>query len=337
MRKLINDPYRAVDEMLEGLLVAHPGLVEATATGRGIVYTGKRAERRTGVVVGGGSGHEPAFFGYLGPGLADAAAVGNVFASPAANPAVEAAREVAGEDGVVFLYGNYEGDIMNFEMASDLLADEGIAAESVLVTDDVVSAPADRPGERRGVAGDVIAFKVAGARADEGASRAEVVAATEHANERTRSVGVGLGPCTVPTAGRPTFDLPDGQMDIGMGVHGEAGIRRGELRPADEVADELLDLILSDLPPREGEPLLILVNTLGATPAMEALIVLRRVAARLAGDGIRMHRALVGEYVTSLEMTGLSLTVTQVDAELERLLDAPSRPLMAPPLGPAPA
>ncbi|MBS1882648.1 MAG: dihydroxyacetone kinase subunit DhaK [Actinobacteria bacterium] len=337
MRKLVNDPYRAVDEMLEGLLVAHPGAVKATATGRGIVYTGKRAERRTGVIVGGGSGHEPAFFGYLGPGLADAAAVGNVFASPAANPAVEAAREVAGDDGVVFLYGNYEGDIMNFDMAGDLLADEGIVAESVLVTDDVVSAPAARATERRGVAGDVIAFKVAGARADEGASRAEVVAATRHANERTRSVGVGLGPCTVPTAGRPTFDLPDGEMDIGMGVHGEAGIRRDKLRPADEVTDELLDLILADLPPREGEPLLVLVNTLGATPTMEALIVLRRVASRLADEGIRMHRALVGEYVTSLEMTGLSLTVTHVDAELERLLDAPCRPLMAPALAPRPA
>ena len=330
MRKLINDPYQVVDEMVDGLLVAFPDQLRVTESGRGLVYEGDRRERRVGIVVGGGSGHEPAFFGYLGPGLADAVAVGNVFASPAAPPAVEAARAVAGEDGVLFLYGNYEGDIMNFDMATELLAEEGITADTVLVTDDVVSGPRAIPEERRGVAGDVVVFKVAGARADEGAERSEVVAAACHANARTRSAGVGLGPCTVPTAGRPTFELTEGEMDIGMGVHGEAGIRRGELRSADEVADELLQLLLDDLPPREGESVDVLVNTLGATPLMEGLIVLRRVARRLETAGVPLHRARVGEYVTSLEMAGLSLTVTHLDDELERLVDAPCRPLAAP-------
>ncbi|HEX4806642.1 MAG TPA: dihydroxyacetone kinase subunit DhaK [Conexibacter sp.] len=333
MRKLINDPYAVVDDMLGGLLAAFPAQVELTESGRGVIYTGARARRRVGVIVGGGSGHEPAFFGYVGPGLADAAAVGNVFASPAATPAVEVARRVAGEDGVLFLYGNYEGDIMNFDTATELLADEGIAARTVLVTDDVVSAPRETPEQRRGVAGDAIVFKAAGARAEEGGSGAEVALAARHANDRTRSAGVGLGPCVVPTAGRPTFELPEGEMDIGMGVHGEVGIRRGELRPADEVADELLDVLLNDRPPRDGEPLHVLVNTLGATPLMEGLIVLRRVAARLAQEGVRLHRAHVGEYVTSLEMAGLSLTLTHLDEELARLLDAPCRPLMAPAMG----
>lgn len=330
MRKLINDPFDAVDHMLGGLVATFPGVVELTPSGRGVVLT-RRRRRRVGVIVGGGSGHEPAFLGYLGPGLADAAAVGNVFASPAATPAVECARAVAGEDGVLFLYGNYEGDIMNFGMATELLADEGIDAHTVLVTDDVVSA--GPVTERRGVAGDAIVFKAGAARADEGGSGAEVVAAATHANDRTRSVGVGLGPCTVPTAGRPTFELPDGEMDIGMGVHGEVGIRRAQLAPADEVIDELIDVLLTDLPPRADEPVHVLINTLGATPLMEGLIAMRRVAQRLAEEGVAVHRALVGEYVTSLEMAGLSLTFTQLDAELARLLDAPCEPLLAPRMG----
>ena len=201
MRKLLNDPFACVDEMVGGILVAYPGLVEATASGRGLVYTGPTADRRTRIVVGGGSGHEPAFFGYLGPGLADAAAVGNVFASPPAEPAVEAAERLAPPDGVLFLYGNYGGDAMNFDMAAELLADRGVVSETVLVTDDVSSAPREDRGRRRGVAGGVVVFKAAGARADEGGSLADVVAAARLANERTRTMGVCLGPCTVPTAG----------------------------------------------------------------------------------------------------------------------------------------
>jgi phosphoenolpyruvate---glycerone phosphotransferase subunit DhaK len=333
VRKLLNDPFACVDEMLEGVLVAYPSLVERTPSGRGLVYTGPTSNRRVRIVIGGGSGHEPAFFGYLGPGLADAAAVGNVFASPSAEPAVEAAERLAPPEGILFLYGNYGGDVMNFDMAAELLADRGIASATVLVTDDVSSAPPEGRARRRGVAGDIVVFKAAGARADEGGSLVDVVAAAQHANDRTRTMGVCLGPCTVPTAGVPTFELPDGEMDVGMGVHGESGLRRAPVAPADDVADELLDLILADGAAETGDPVLVLVNTLGATPVMEAFIVLRRVAQRLEGMGIELHRALVGEYVTSLEMAGLSLTVTAVDDELRRLLDAPAKPLSAPDLG----
>ena len=234
---------------------------------------------------------------------------------------------------MLFVYGNYDGDIMNFGMAADLLADRGIASETVLVTDDVASAPRDQLDDRRGVAGDVVVLKAAGARADEGAGLAEVAAIARHANARTRTVGVGLGPCIVPTAGVATFDLPDGEMDVGMGVHGESGIRREPLAPADEVADQLLDLALADGAGAAGEPVLVLVNTLGATPLLEAFIVLRRVAQRLDALGLELRQALVGEYVTSLEMAGLSLTVTDLDPELAALLAVPARPVCAPPLG----
>lgn len=331
MRKLINDPFEAVDEMLDGVLLAHQGTIRRTSSGRGLVVTDRDPQRRVGVVVGGGSGHEPAFFGYLGRGLADGVAVGNVFASPSATPAVELGRELGQDEGVVFLYGNYEGDIMNFGMASELLADLGIRSESVLVTDDVASSPSSVP-DRRGVAGDAVVFKVAGARADEGASFDEVLAAASHANAHTRTVGVGLGPCIVPTAGKATFELPDGEMDIGMGVHGEAGIRRGRLRSADEVTDEIVAALLDDWPNATGE-VTVMVNTLGATPLMEGYIVLRRVAQLLDRHGLELHRALVGEYVTSLEMAGLSVTFVSLDDDLKRLLDARSSPLSAPRLG----
>ena len=333
MRKLLNDPFACVDEMIDGIRIAYPGRVAVTPCGRALVYAGPMAERRAGIVIGGGSGHEPAFFGYLGPGFADAACVGNVFASPSAEPALEAAEMLARPDGVLFLYGNYGGDVMNFEMAAELLADRGITSEAVVVTDDVSSAPAGRRGDRRGVAGDVVVFKAAGARADEGGSLADVAAAARLANDRTRTIGVGLGPCIVPTAGVPTFDLPDGEMDIGMGVHGEAGLRRAALAPADAVADELLELLLADGAAADGLPQLVLVNTLGATPVMEAFIVLRRVAHRLDRLGVRLHRALVGEYITTLEMAGLSITLTGLDDELMRLVDAPADPLCAPASG----
>jgi dihydroxyacetone kinase-like protein len=333
VRKLLNDPFAAVDEMIDGILIAYGDVIEATPSRRGLVFTKPAAQRRTGVVTGGGSGHEPAFFGYLGQGLADAVAVGNVFASPSAEPVLEVAERLAPASGLLFVYGNYDGDIMNFGMAADLLADRGIRSETVLVTDDVTSAPRDQVGERRGVAGDVVVLKAAGASADTGAGLAEVAAAARHANTRTRTVGVGLGPCIVPTAGVATFDLPDGEMDVGMGVHGESGIRREPLASADDVADQLLDLVLADGAGAAGEPVLVLVNTLGATPLLEAFIVLRRVAQKLGFLGLELRQALVGEYVTSLEMAGVSLTMTDLDPELADLLAVPARPICAPPLG----
>jgi dihydroxyacetone kinase-like protein len=331
MRKLVNDPFAVVDEMIEGVTYAFPTQIELTPSGRGVVSTRRAKERRVGIVVGGGSGHEPAFFGYVGPGLADGAALGNVFASPSARPIVEVAERVHRGAGVLFLYGNYEGDVMNFEMASELLEERAIPTLHAAVTDDVVSAPADERERRRGAAGDVFVLKAAGARADEGASLEEVHGAAMHANERTRTAGVGLGPCTVPAAGLPTFELPEGSMDIGMGVHGEAGLHRGELAPADDVAGMLLDLVLDDLTLDRSPSVWVLVNTLGATPLMEAFIVLRAVSQRLDALEIVVRRALVGEYITSLEMAGLSLTLASLDDELARLLEAPAQALATPP------
>jgi dihydroxyacetone kinase-like protein len=332
MRKLVNDPFAVVDEMIEGVARAFPTQVEITPSGRGVVATRRVDARRVGIVFGGGSGHEPAFFGYVGPGLADGAALGNVFASPSARPIVEVAERVHRGRGVLFLYGNYQGDVMNFEMASELLEERGIPTLHAAVTDDVASAPATAREQRRGVAGDVFVLKAAGARADEGASLEEAHAAAMHANARTRTAGVGLGPCTVPAAGRPTFELPEGLMDIGMGVHGEAGLHRGELAPADEVAGMLLDLVLEDLPLESSPSVWVLVNTLGATPLMEAYIVLRAVSQRLDALGIDVSRALVGEYITSLEMAGLSVTLASLDTELARLLEASAQALATPPL-----
>jgi dihydroxyacetone kinase-like protein len=330
VRKLLNDPFAVVDEMIAGLEAAYADQIEVTPSRRGVVCAARADIRRVGVVTGGGSGHEPAFFGYLGPGFADGAALGNVFASPSATPIVEVAERVDRGGGVLFVYGNYEGDVMNFEMASELLDERGISTLHLQVSDDLASAPVEHAERRRGVAGDVFVLKAAGARADEGAPLEEVYAAAAHANSRTRTIGVGLGPCTVPAAGRPTFELPEGTMDVGMGVHGEAGLSRRALAPADEVADELVELLLEEL--RPDGPVWVLVNTLGATPLMEGLIVLRRVAERLGQLGVPMHRARAGEYVTSLEMAGLSLTMVALDEELSRQLDAPGRALAAPPL-----
>jgi dihydroxyacetone kinase-like protein len=325
--KLLNDPFRAVDEMLAGLHCAHGDSIEILPSGRGVVRRALSAERRVGVITGGGSGHEPAFFGYLGQGLADGVAVGNVFASPSARPVVEVARHLARPEGVLFIYGNYEGDVMNFDLASELLADAGIPSQTVLVTDDVASAPRGQEEDRRGVAGDLIVLKAAGTCADGGGSLDDVSAAARLANERTRTVGVGLAPCTLPTAEHPTFEIGEGEMDLGMGVHGEAGIERMRLASADAVADTLLGMILDDRPPATGEAVQVLVNTLGSTTLMEAYIILRRVCENLGEREIRLHRALAGEYITSLEMGGLSLTLTALDDELTRLLDAPARPL----------
>jgi len=332
VRKLLNDPFAVVDELVEGIAASFPAQIELTPSRRGVVARTARARRGIAVVTGGGSGHEPAFFGYVGPGLADGAVLGNVFASPPAAHIAEVARATERGRGVLFVYGNYDGDVMNFELASELLEDSGIRSLHAVVSDDVASAPRDERTRRRGVAGDVFVLKAAGARADEGAPLAAVRDAAMHMNERTCTLGVALGPGTVPAAGTPTFELPEGFMDVGMGVHGEAGLERRPLAPADEVADELVALLLADLEPARSESLYALVNTLGATTALEGFVVLRRVVEQLRARGIAVHRARVGEFVTSLEMAGLSVTLAALDDELRRLIDAPARGLAAPPL-----
>jgi dihydroxyacetone kinase len=325
MKKLINDPDDFVDEVIDGLLLAHPTqLRAATGDRRALVRADAPVAGHVGIVTGGGSGHLPAFLGYVGVGLCTGVAVGNVFSSPSSEQMYEATKAVNGGAGVLYLYGNYGGDVFNFDLAGDLAELDGIETRTVLVTDDALSAPIERRDERRGVAGMVFAFKVAGASAERGDDLERVTELAQRAVNATRTVGVGLSPTILPAAGKPTFELADGEMEIGIGIHGEPGHHRGPLETADQVGDRLISAILADLELGDGDRVAVMVNGLGATPAEELYIIYRRVHQSLDERGIEIHRVYVGEYATSLEMAGASVTVMQLDSELTELLDAPA-------------
>jgi len=322
MRKLINDPEDFVDEVLEGILLAHPNqLMAAPGESRAIVRTDAPGDR-VGIVTGGGSGHLPVFLGYVGKGLCSGVAVGNVFSSPSAEQVLAATKASDCGRGVLYLFGNYGGDVMNFGLATDLSELEGISTETVLIHDDVLSAPAERPDTRRGVAGMVLAFKCAGAAAERGDSLAEVARIAKKAVLAMRTAGVGLSPTILPAAGKPTFELPEGDMEIGIGIHGEPGSHRGSLESADQVTDRILAPILEDLAPESGAEVVLLVNGLGATPLEELYLLYRRAHRILADRGITVARRYIGEYATSLEMAGASITVMTLDEELTALIDA---------------
>ncbi|MGN6089095.1 MAG: dihydroxyacetone kinase subunit DhaK [Actinomycetes bacterium] len=325
MKKLINDPEDFVDEVIDGLLLAHPDRLKAASEDRrALVRADAPRQGHVGIVTGGGSGHLPTFLGYVGVGLCSGVAVGNVFSSPSSEQMYAATKAVDGGAGVLYLYGNYGGDVFNFDLAADLADLDGIETATVLVTDDALSAPAERSSERRGVAGLLFAYKVAGAAAERGDDLATVAALAQRAVDSTRTVGVGLSPTILPAAGKPTFELADGEMEIGIGIHGEPGQHRGPLETADEVADRMLDVIVDDLKLTSGDRVAVLVNGLGATPLEELYLLYRRVHNRLADQGVSIHRRYVGEYATSLEMAGASVTVMRLDDELTELLDAPA-------------
>lgn len=321
-KKIVNDGDRAVDEMLGGVLAAHPRHLRAAAP-RAIVAVDGPRPGKVGLVIGGGSGHEPTFLGFVGRGLADACAVGNVFASPPPDPILDCTRAVDGGAGVLYMYGNYAGDVMNFDMAAEMAAMEEIEVRTVLTTDDVASAPRDRRDDRRGVAGNFFIFKAAGAACDLMLPLDEVERLARHANARTYTMGVALAPCSLPQTRRPNFELGPDEMEIGMGIHGEPGVARGPLAPADAIVDDMLDRILAEMAPARGDRVAVLVNGLGATPLMELYIMNRRVAERLEGAGIATHATWVGNWCTSLEMTGASVTLMHLDAELLPLIDHP--------------
>lgn len=324
MKKILNEPYAYVDEMLDGLCAAHPGLYRRLgATGRAVGRATGPRQGKVGVVSGGGSGHLPVFAGYVGPGLLDACAIGDVFSSPGSDQMVEAVQAADGGAGVLLLFGNYGGDSMNFEMAAEMVEMDGIRTETVKVADDVASAGAGERQKRRGVAGIVYAYKLAGAAAEAGASLDEVTRVARKAVDAVRSIGVALTPCAVPSAGKATFELEPDEMEFGMGIHGEPGVYRSALKPADAIADEMLAALLADMPLAPGERVSVLVNSLGATPPEELYILYRRVAAELARQGIEIAMPLVGRYATSMEMAGASLTVCRLDGELESLLRQP--------------
>ena len=323
-KKLINEGAAAVDEMLAGILAAHPRHLRAIdGSPRSIVANHGPRTGKVGLVIGGGSGHEPSFLGFVGKGLADAAAIGNVFASPPPDPIIECAKAVDGGTGVLFMYGNYAGDVMNFDMAAEMLAMDDIEVRTVLTTDDIASAPADQKERRRGVAGNVFIFKAAGAACDLMYAFDDVERVARWANERTYTMGVALSPCSLPQTRKPNFEIGVDEMEIGMGIHGEPGVARGPMRSADEVTSELVGKILDEMKPAPGDRVAVLVNSLGSTPLMELYIMMRKVKSMLDDAGVDIHLSLVGNYCTSLEMAGASITLMHLDDELQRLIDHP--------------
>jgi phosphoenolpyruvate---glycerone phosphotransferase subunit DhaK len=321
MQRIINNPDLVVEDMLVGFAAAHPDIVATTPNKRVLKYRHAPVAGKVGIVTGGGSGHKPAFIGYIGTNLVDAVAVGEVFSSPTAKSFYDAIRAADSGKGVAVLYGNYAGDNMNVKMAMEEASDDGIAVKRVIANDDVPSAPKSEREKRRGVAGEIFMWKTAGAKASLGGSLDEVVAVAQKTIDSCRSVGIGLTPCTIPAVGKPNFTVEPGKMEVGIGHHGEPGIRVDDLKPANEMADLCLDIVLSDLPFGKGDRVAVLVSGLGATPVMELYIFYARVAEVLAGKGITVHRPYVGNYFTSLEMMGVTLTMLKLDDELTQLVD----------------
>lgn len=324
MKKILNQPADYVDEMLEGLIAAHPEIY-AQPVRRVVVRADGSQTGKVGIVSGGGSGHLPVFTGYVGQGLLTACAIGDVFASPSAEQMAESIRYADGGAGVLCLYGNYGGDVMNFDMACEMVdLENDIATKTVLLADDVVSAPKEEAAKRRGVGGMVFAFKIAGAAAEEGLDLAGVAEAAQRAADNVRSIGMALTPCTIPQHGKPTFELGEREMEMGMGIHGERGIYRSEIKAADVIADEMLEHLIADQPLTKGDRISLLVNSLGATPHEELYILYRRLKSRLDAMGVTVVEPLIGRYATSMEMTGATITLLKLDADLERWLKAPA-------------
>ncbi|MEW5721921.1 MAG: dihydroxyacetone kinase subunit DhaK [Thermodesulfobacteriota bacterium] len=324
MKKFINDPYEVVDEMIEGFVQVQARYVRKLEGVRALVRVQAPEKGKVGLVSGGGSGHKPAFIGYLGKGLLDAVAVGEIFTSPPPNACFEAAKAVNGGKGVLFLLGNYAGDVMNFKMAADLARAQGIEVAQCISTDDVASAPKGQEDKRRGVVGSVLCWKVAGAKAAAGGDLQECKAVVDRLNANTRTIGVALAPCTVPAKGTPTFTLADDEMEYGVGHHGEAGTQKAKMVPVDRVVDRMVKEILADLPFAAGDDVLLMINGLGGTPQVELYLAYRQARRVAEAAGLKVDISLVGEFFTGLEMAGFSVTLTRLDHELKELIQAPA-------------
>jgi dihydroxyacetone kinase-like protein len=322
VKKLINDPADVITEALRGMAIAHPELrIDHTNK---IIYRGDApVSGKVGLLSGGGSGHEPLHGGFVGKGMLDAACAGEIFTSPVPDQMLEATKNVDGGAGVLHIVKNYTGDVMNFEMAAELAAAEGFTVESVVVDDDVAVQDSTFTAGRRGVGATVLVEKLAGAAADQGRNLTEVAGIARRVNEATRSMGVALTSCTVPAVGHPTFDLPDGEIEMGIGIHGEPGRERIPLAPARQVAEMMLDPILSDLDFAGDGGTILFVNGMGATPLIELYVMYAEVAAILEKAGVSIARSLVGPYITSLDMAGCSVTLLRADDELLGLWDHP--------------
>lgn len=329
MKKIINQPENYVNEMLEGLYIAHPDLITYTNDDLRCLVTANKKEGKVGIATGGGSGHLPLFLGYVGKGMLDGCSVGDVFQSPSAEQMLAVTKAIDSGAGVLYIYGNYNGDIFNFDMATEMADfEENIRVESVVAGEDVASAGPSKEGEkntRRGVAGIFFVYKCAGGAADAMLDLDEVKRVAEKAANNVRTMGVALTPCIVPRVGKPGFTIGEDEMEIGMGIHGETGIRRGKIEPADQIVDEMLEKITNDIPYVNGDEVAVLVNGLGATPLDEQYIVTRRIDQYLKDKGIKVYRYYVGEYATSLEMAGFSISLLKLDDELKGYLNAPAQ------------
>lgn len=321
MQRILNNPDNIVDEMLEGFVKTHGDIVKTTEHPRVIAAANAPIDGKVGVVTGGGSGHKPAFIGYVGKNMCDAAAVGEICSSPTAAAFLDAFRAADGGAGVACLYGNYSGDNMNVKMAVRMAKKEGLTVKTVVANDDVASAPKEQRDKRRGVAGEVFMWKCGGAKAAKGGTLDEVIAAAQKAIDNTRSVGIGLTPCTLPAVGHPNFEIKDGTMEVGIGHHGEPGIEVCPLETADKMAERMVNVVLPDYPFEEGDETAVLVSGLGATPVMELYVLYNEIEKLMTAKGIKIHKAYVGNYFTSLEMMGATLTVMKLDDELKELMD----------------
>jgi D-erythrulose 4-kinase len=324
LRKIINDPGEFVDEVLDGIVRAHPGAYRfASADKRAVVAPATPG--RVGIVTGGGSGHLPLFLGYVGSGLATGVAVGNVFSSPSPAQIFAATKASYAGNGVLYLYGNYGGDVYNFDLAAEMASAHGIPTRTVRGADDVLSAPADSASTRRGIAGLVLVYKIAGAAADRGGTLDEVAAIAQRAADAVRTAGMGLAPTILPAAGKPTFTLNEGEMEVGVGIHGESGVATVPIAPADEIAGTLFEHLNAELELAPGARVAVLVNGLGATPLEELYLLYSAIARLTAEHGAHIAYNFIGEYATSLEMAGASVSIMRLDSELEALLNAPAQ------------
>lgn len=322
-KKIINDPKDVVAELLDGLVQAYHGKIKKLEGVQALVKTNLPANK-VGLLIGGGSGHEPLFHGFIGNNMADGAACGNIFAAPTPDVILAASKALDQGNGVLYLYNNYAGDNMNFDIGAEMAADEGIDIKTVRIYDDVASAPPEQKEERRGIAGDVFIIKISGGAAATIKDLDEVVRVTEKARDNTRSMGVALSAGSLPETGEPTFELPEDEIEIGMGLHGEAGVARGKMLPANQMVEDMLGRILVDFPLKRGDEVCLLINNLGSTTMMELLIVNSKINAILNAEGIKIYDTAMGSFCTSQEMAGFSISLTKMDSELKKYYDMPA-------------
>ena len=320
MKKIINKPSDFVEESIEGLVKSHPEIYSFAPDNKRVIARAEKASNKVGIISGGGSGHLPVFTGYVGKGLLDSCAVGSVFASPSVDQIASAIRNANNGNGVLCIIGNYGGDVMNFEMACEIVTSEGIKTKTVIVADDIASASNEEKSKRRGIAGMIFVFKVAGSIAETGASLEKTFNIASSANNNIRTLGVALSPCILPEAGKPTFEIKDDEIEIGMGIHGEPGIKREKLRSADQLSDDLCKRILGDYKLNAEDQVSIMINSLGATPLEELYIISKRVHENFSKLKIKITKSYVGRYATSMEMAGMSITVFKLDSELKKYL-----------------